>query len=62
MIDEDRYYDSKFEEYESRTKVPFEDYRELEDKHEELVNVVNTCIEANDFEDLKKYMEEDYHG
>lgn len=58
MIDEDRYYESKFEEYMNGAKVPFEDYRELEDKYEELVNVVNACIDAGNYEELKEYMED----
>ena len=61
MIDEDRYYDSKFEEYMTMPKVPFEDYKKLEEKHDELLKVINACIESNDFAELKEYMEEKYN-
>lgn len=38
MIDEDRYYDAKQSEHESTAKVPFGDYRDLEEKYEQLEN------------------------
>lgn len=57
MIDEDMYYEDKLDEYMNGAKVPFEDYIELEEKYDELVNVVNTCLETERFEDLKEYME-----
>ena len=58
MIDEDRYYDNLFEEYMENEKVPYDEYAEIKDKYEELVNVVNACIDAGDYEELKEYMEE----
>lgn len=56
-MDEDRYYESKLSEYMEKAKVPFEDYIELEEKYDELLKVVRCCIEENNFEDLKEYME-----
>ena len=60
MIDEDLYYDNQLAEYMERAKVPFEDYKELEEKYDELVNVVNTCLETERFEELKEYMEDNF--
>ena len=60
MIDEDMYYEDKLDEYMTRAKVPFEDYKELEEKYDELVNVVNTCLETERFEELKEYMEDNF--
>lgn len=51
-MNEDRYYDELCSKYEEGAKVPFSEYRDLEDKYEELESQLKDLIEYIENDDI----------
>ena len=65
-FNEDRYYDAMQSQYEDEAKVPFNDYRELEDKYDELKGKfedfksnVLWYLNKNKIDELMKYVSDE---
>lgn len=60
-LQEKIYYDALQKRYENEAKVPFSDYRKLEDRIAELemwLDEILNLVEKNDMEGLKDYAKE----
>ena len=65
-FNEDRYYDAMQSQYEDEAKVPFHDYRDLEDKYDELKGSfedfksnVLWYLKNNKIDELMKYVSDE---